>query len=86
MSEQQFPIVMRGYDRAQVDERVAQLESNLSQTRDHVSRLDTQILQLSADLSEAQASSQKISALLTPASVRALSASFVRRRNRHSTS
>ena len=49
----QFPVVMRGYDRAQVDERISQLEASLEQTRDHVSRLDAQILQLSAELTEA---------------------------------
>lgn len=49
-----FPVVMRGYDRAQVDEHIASLSANLSQTRTQVAQLDEEVLKLSAQLTQAQ--------------------------------
>ena len=50
----QFPLVRRGYDRAQVDQRIFSLESALEETRSQVAELDSRILRLSGELAEAQ--------------------------------
>ncbi|WP_353065010.1 DivIVA domain-containing protein [Arcanobacterium hippocoleae] len=52
-NEQLFPVVMRGYDRTQVDAKVSQLQQTLETTRAQVTHLDSQILQLSAELAQA---------------------------------
>lgn len=49
-----FPVVMRGYDRAQVEEQITSLESHLSTTRAQVAQLDEEVLKLSAQLAQAQ--------------------------------
>ena len=47
---QQFPIVMRGYERAQVDQKLHSLSAALKETRSQVARLDDEVLTLSGEL------------------------------------
>ncbi|WP_418608346.1 DivIVA domain-containing protein [Georgenia sp. SUBG003] len=49
-----FPVVMRGYDRAQVDQRIHALETSLTDARREVATLDSRLLKISGELSEAQ--------------------------------
>ncbi len=48
-----FQIQMRGYDRAQVEERIASLEASLRDARTRVEELDTRALKLSGEVAEA---------------------------------
>lgn len=50
----QFSLVMRGYDRSQVDEAISSLEQQLSQAREQVAHLDSTVLQISGELAQAQ--------------------------------
>ena len=54
MEDTQFPIVMRGYDRTQVDQKVHSLTSSLNETRSQVATLDSEVLKLSGELAEAR--------------------------------
>jgi len=54
-----FPLVRKGYDRAQVDEHIHELESALEEsesaleeTRSQVTELDSRILRLSGELKD----------------------------------
>ena len=49
-----FPVVMRGYDRTQVDGEVSRLQKQLEGARAQVAQLDERTLQISGELSEAQ--------------------------------
>lgn len=56
-----FPLVRKGYDRAQVDEHIHELESALEEsesaleeTKSQVTELDSRILRLSGELAEAK--------------------------------
>ena len=57
MAEDQtaFPVVMRGYDRAQVDQHLHSLEKKLGEARAQVESMDAATMQMSGQLSEAQA-------------------------------
>src|SRR5699024_8270140 len=50
-----FPVVMRGYDRAQVDQRIHSLERQLAEARAQVESLDASTMQMSGELADAQA-------------------------------
>ena len=56
MTEEQtdFPIVMRGYDRVQVDLQIQTLMTALAEARREVETLDARNATLAGDLSEAQ--------------------------------
>ena len=47
-----FQIVMRGYDRAQVDERIASLEAALRDARARVEEVDSRAMKLAGEVSE----------------------------------
>jgi len=56
-----FPVVRRGYDRAQVDEQIHSFEVQLEETqekldeaRTQVSNLDSKVLRLSGELADTQ--------------------------------
>ncbi|SUP61691.1 Uncharacterised protein [Trueperella pyogenes] len=86
MSEQ-FPIVMRGYDRAQVDERVAQLEKQPRAKPGTTSHASTHRFSNCLPSSpKPKTLSKKTSARLTPASAHVWSASCVLPKSRRLTS
>ncbi|MDY5131495.1 cell division protein DivIVA, partial [Actinotignum timonense] len=47
-----FPTVRKGYDKAQVDERIHQLADALAEARSRVAGLDAQVLRMSGELTE----------------------------------
>ena len=48
-----FPVVMRGYERGQVEQRLQQLEQQLADARGQVEQLDAKAMQIAGELSEA---------------------------------
>ncbi len=68
-----FQIVMRGFDRAQVEERIASLESSLRDARARVEELDTRALKLSGEVAEAHRQLREVERPPTAVSVPASS-------------
>ena len=48
-----FPVVMRGYERDMVDERLDELDRQVAQARAQVEQLDSRAMQLAGELAEA---------------------------------
>ena len=54
MAEDQFPVVLRGYDKERVDQTLAASRSNLARLRQQIKADDDRILKLEAELQEAK--------------------------------